>query len=53
MAIAPGSQRSPAVHGNTVVWADNRNSPMAGAGTEEHTKLAVAIAPITGSTYMP
>ena len=27
VAIAPGAQIQPAIHGNTVVWADNRDSP--------------------------
>ena len=35
VAVAPGSQRSPAIHGHTVVWADNRNSPLAGAKNRE------------------
>ena len=28
VAVAPGSQQSLAVHGDTVVWTDNRNSPL-------------------------
>ena len=27
VAVAPGQQEMPAIHGDTVVWSDNRNSP--------------------------
>ena len=30
MAVAPGQQKLPAIHGDTVVWSDNRNSPARG-----------------------
>ena len=30
VAVAPGAQQWPAIHGDMVVWADNRNSPVMG-----------------------
>ena len=37
VAIAPGAQQGPALHGNTIVWADNRNSPLKGTGKSHCT----------------
>jgi beta propeller repeat protein len=31
VAVALGAQQSPSIHGDLVVWADNRNSPQQGA----------------------
>ena len=34
VAVAPGHQRQPAIHGDIVVWSDNRNSPQIGTRAE-------------------
>ena len=53
VAVRRGSQRSPVIYGDTVVWADNRNNPQLDAPDSDEIHSAAAIARRTASTFTP
>ncbi len=45
VAVRRGSQRSPVIYGDTVVWADNRNNPLLDAPDKDETHFGCGDCP--------